>query len=1189
MTSIPLLRDCSLLCFRFAWHGGSARCIMDRADLATLASASALASRERWLQLQHLRERAGVDVALFVLGADSRFNRGSEVAFNWLLGSYGGRELLDAAIEKKYDECVVCVGAHRSVIFSSSAGRAEVVARTALWEACEVVALERKEEQDPDVYDIRKLGVFVDMVQEAQTIGVAVQASDLGAADVKMTIEAWPLVQAYAYDELGHGFLTLKKQVVNLESMLQLSAYARWDLQASARAEQLLPKFARVWDEAVQVQERSAPLAAPTAKATGAAGSTAVERLVDFFDYGRLGLSDEDIQELRGLADGDDAAAVAGAPRPRVLLGAASAEISATGAAGTDSGEALHMIWEGVDPQTGIAVARTYALSSTARLAGDDRLDQRLQVLLEASAAALRTCRFLLDERLAHVAFHPDRSSLLAGDAAALIQGEYPHVGARVEVTCLAIDAMGLPVAPAAATAAAAATEAVLLLFLRVALVDVAAPDGQALGAVAFGESAFCVRGAGGVAEVVNVTAPPVAAEAAAWAADWEGQASAQAQAGLDGALGVGLPAPAFVALGHRPGMRVPLEAPAPPPDPLGLGEVVAAEYATSLAIAAASGGVLRWRMRGTAWAFTTGRIVFKSSGMGCLVLEVARGEGGSIPSMVGSNGLVWVAVTASALAGPVAMLPAAAILVDPSLAMAAWRDPSANADGTSVLTDDGSLHWLGRLASADDAASREPQSFLDGSFALAMARAGIGGLAATTPSSAGGHCRCICVFGLPGCRAVDTAARLAKSLGAPLLDASTVPGLGSGAPSHSDPRLREAVATQAAGAAAVVVALEARGGAPRDVAAYLGEVAGDLYVISVVDPLIAYPWSTSRHPLLLSRTCREGVDAVVVHDPALLAAEIGGGRADRERRRALGEGLRHELRAARGSAPVLFSPTTGTLVDGLQQPLSRSPSLGAAAGVAAPGSTLVGVVVELGGLPRDAPALQRVAADALAAAATAAAQPAAERAAREAVLPWRGLFCVEARFLGASGGRDLWCQGAAVLQQSLVSQQFVLSPHGELPQPVHWPAPLAESFGAIWWFALPLVSEAKAMERQHLICEAVRNAMDTALLRPPPPEAPWSGPEEVPAADLGRLEVQAQARELPQGFYFDGGQYIDVDGQATRVNPCLAECVAEFVAAHNAAVEARNALLLEASGAPEIAQLTASAAPVLGAPSILA
>lgn len=128
-----------------------------------------------------------------------------------------------------------------------------------------------------------------------------------GDEDVKMLIERWALTQAFAYDEYGHGFLTLRSRPVNVELRLQ-QLYARWDLPMVARifawrrtrggaqcvvieAREFADQLYAAFDRELFVQDRRSPASAEHA---GAA-----EPLIDLFDYGRLAFSNDEVSAFR--------------------------------------------------------------------------------------------------------------------------------------------------------------------------------------------------------------------------------------------------------------------------------------------------------------------------------------------------------------------------------------------------------------------------------------------------------------------------------------------------------------------------------------------------------------------------------------------------------------------------------------------------------------------------------------------------------------------------------------------------------------------------------------------------------------------------------------------------------------------------------------------------------------------------
>ena len=80
-----------------------------------------------------------------------------------------------------------------------------------------------RESQCGDAYDIMKITFLIDALSGTQRVGFF--GDD---------VEKWPLVQAYALQDFGeHGFLTLKKQVVNLKKEAEFM-FAEFDTHSAA-------------------------------------------------------------------------------------------------------------------------------------------------------------------------------------------------------------------------------------------------------------------------------------------------------------------------------------------------------------------------------------------------------------------------------------------------------------------------------------------------------------------------------------------------------------------------------------------------------------------------------------------------------------------------------------------------------------------------------------------------------------------------------------------------------------------------------------------------------------------------------------------------------------------------------------------------------------------------------------------
>jgi len=440
--------------------------------------------------------------------------------------------------------------------------------------------------------------------------------------------------------------------------------------------------------------------------------------------------------------------------------------------------------------------------------------------------------------------------------------------------------------------------------------------------------------------------------------------------------------------------------------------------------------------------------------------------------------------------------------------------------------------------------------------------------------------CRCIWVSGLPGCALLDIAAPLAKVLGAALIDLQSVLGLGvdfsAGNVADAALALAEAVRTSASECrlaiicdvhcAPVEVLTKLAAGGPFADACYIS------HVVTILDPLLSYPWNSARHPLALSRAHRGWVSVVVVQDDR--PSEGAAARSWSTLRACL---LR-ELQAGRAGGHVLQRPSTGALIDGpLQDALAGAPRLAVAVpGLVAPTSgsdascqsccwpdaRLECVFVPVG-VPLDIGTLREQCLCCLASAARAAWPAAGERCDS----PWHGLACVEARVHGATAA-ELWTIEPGALRARigagdwLPANGLVLSSRGELRPPQHWMAPLATSTGVLLWWCT-----AAAGARAGRQAEA--EALVAACRLQPPGQKPFWTPADVTAEEVARLEAEVRGSELPYGYFSTATGYMDTDGNRHKDHPELQRRLADLVAQRNATVEAHNALALEIAGLP--------------------
>ena len=1119
---------------------------------------SALACRSRWIQLQALRKSRGLDAVVVASGPDVSFNSANEVALSWLLLGVSGRELLSSTVDAAYGECLICLRADRTFIFCKRSVQQEVVVRTALWEAVSLIVPSEKDEADADRYDALKTGAFIDMVKSCGSVGVFVRQPDVGQ-DLKMAVERWPLVQAFGFDDYGHGFLTLHRQVVNLEAEFQQKILPAWDLHSMLWARSLIPKLERAWEDALLCYDTHS-----------GQDFLATSPLMDYFLYGRLSMTDEDVVALR---EGEGQAAVRLNPAPRVLFGVESGRIVADG---TDDPQlfvpgAQHMIWEGVDPGTGIAATRTYLLNAPFERGASSVLLAKTRALCRAYAAATHCCREILQNGLSDLNRVGDRDTVLRQRTEEMLRSSFADVAGRPEIFCTEIDGMGLP-----AEAPQVKPSYITLVFVRVTILGVTwEGDSSPLGAVSYGDSIFLTREK---ATIESATAPLLASlpSLAFWMGTSDQERSMSVKADLETSMGVGLDWGPSVALGHRKDVRVYLEPPEQPPDPLQLGEEsldVAA--ACKLAAGIRTGdttGSLCGLAAGTCWTYASGKVVVHTARMGYVLLRVCGARDGILPAVDAADGKVWVAAVEAV--DEVARVEPTwdmqiAITTSPET-LSVWRQ-ALKVEETSGRT---SLDWL--------AGDRSP--VLDDFVPVAALLSALGDvqqsiLEATLKSGKmtsrpwSESYQCVLVSGLPGSGAMDLAKALSKVMRAPLCDLAAWDD--RCADLDRVHRLRDWLQANAhewavlcdvmQDPAELLELCESRG---------LSIVS---HVVCVLDPFVAYPWGAARHPLLLSRTVRGWVSASFVQDGLLKNSP---GKIAQEHHE-LCTLLLKEIRSSRGGEQASMRPLTGDIIEGAlrQSPspfarfLSR-PFQGTSAEIAElyrPQANMWRCFVPMAAVV-DVEVLRRTCAQRLREATEVFILPPERSSHGHSV--WKGLFCIEAKVRGVASGTTFWAQSSPELRKAATeigttpAKGMVLTPKGELRAPQYWQEPLSSGLGVVFWWCLP--NEASATDE---LAAAATAEVGNCLLRKPREETAWDI-DAVPPSLRAKIEEEVRLEGPPDGYYFDGVRYIrQEDCEVSMEHPSFACRLASAVELHNEEAATRRLLVHEVMQMPLFCQ----------------
>ncbi|XP_064603150.1 dynein axonemal assembly factor 9-like isoform X2 [Liolophura sinensis] len=214
------------------------------------------ASRLRRVQ-ELMRENGslpGIDSILCVLGIDSRHHDGSKNLANYLLfgfcdawKSIMGRPLVD---EDQFDDLVMVVKRHSVHVYCHSGLYPYLIDYISHWRNLRLHCLRDDCHFDEDTAEEFKMRSFVNMFHDCGSVGIPHSSADLAQSQPfdKMKIEKWPIVQAFALDEMGGGgFFTMKYQVedvgVQVEQLYSMADPVTMETLISKN----LPLFERQW------------------------------------------------------------------------------------------------------------------------------------------------------------------------------------------------------------------------------------------------------------------------------------------------------------------------------------------------------------------------------------------------------------------------------------------------------------------------------------------------------------------------------------------------------------------------------------------------------------------------------------------------------------------------------------------------------------------------------------------------------------------------------------------------------------------------------------------------------------------------------------------------------------------------------------------------------------------------------
>ena len=197
------------------------------------------------LRLRALQELCpgdgGSDALLAVAGIDGGNTAGSAAVVKYLLLGQSGGELLDAKLDANFDDVALVITANGVSLYCNHAVFDQIGPLTALWRGLTTHVLTKEEMRDADAAEEFKVSAFVKMVDGVSCVGIVADAQAPDAPKTRTqgagsVVERWPLVQAYALEQIaggGRGFFTMNHKVADVGTEARNLLLGRVDPRAN--------------------------------------------------------------------------------------------------------------------------------------------------------------------------------------------------------------------------------------------------------------------------------------------------------------------------------------------------------------------------------------------------------------------------------------------------------------------------------------------------------------------------------------------------------------------------------------------------------------------------------------------------------------------------------------------------------------------------------------------------------------------------------------------------------------------------------------------------------------------------------------------------------------------------------------------------------------------------------------------
>ena len=226
-------------------------------------------SLTRVRSLQRELDKLGLDAILCIPGVDSNYNDGCRRLYSYLLCDLSGDELdqleLGPSLEEE-DTFLLITPVHISVYCHPDCYHS-IVARLGRWHSsislfCD---LSHPDREDTDHFEVYKVTSFIQMTEGVNKIGVPFGKGSILTTKEEhdfspMSVEQWPLIQAYALEEMGGlGFFTMTHKLCDVTHSVE-QLYSEVDpLSVGYLQKRGAKLFCKQWEDMIDSVSRLEP------------------------------------------------------------------------------------------------------------------------------------------------------------------------------------------------------------------------------------------------------------------------------------------------------------------------------------------------------------------------------------------------------------------------------------------------------------------------------------------------------------------------------------------------------------------------------------------------------------------------------------------------------------------------------------------------------------------------------------------------------------------------------------------------------------------------------------------------------------------------------------------------------------------------------------------------------------------